>query len=159
MKKTHEEYLQRAIQVSRDAVAHGNMPFAAILVDGEGNVVMEQENISMTEPNCINHAETKLASRASEVYDAKFLWDCTLYTTAEPCCMCTGACYWANIGTIVYALPETTLLKLTGANELNPTLDLPCREVISRGQKDIKIFGPFEALEDEAAKVHEGFWD
>jgi tRNA(Arg) A34 adenosine deaminase TadA len=158
-KKTHVEYLQRAIQVSRDARAHGNTPFGAILVDGEGNIIMEQENIEITDKRCTGHAEATLADRASHEYSKDFLWNCTLYTTAEPCAMCSGAIYWANIGTVVYGMTERTLLKLTGSHEQNPTFDLPCREVFSKGQKDITIIGPFPEVEEEAAEVHMGYWD
>jgi hypothetical protein len=47
-------------------------------------------------------------------------------------------------------------MRYTGSQKQNPTLDLPCREVFARGQKPIVVAGPF--LEDEAGKVHEGFW-
>lgn len=100
-----------------------------------------------------------LAARASHEYSREFLWDCTLYTTAEPLCACAGAIYWANIGRVVYGMTERRLLELTGSNEQNPTFDLPCREVFARGQKDIKVIGPVEAVEVEAAKVHEGYWN
>ena len=66
--------------------------------------------------------------------------------------MCAGAIYWANIGRVVYGMTERRLLELTGSNEQNPTFDLPCREVFARGQKDIKVIGPVEAVEVEAAK-------
>ena len=92
-------------------------------------------------------------------YSREFLWDCTLYTTAEPCAMCAGAIYWANIGRVVYGMTERRLLELTGSNEQNPTFDLPCRDVFAKGQKAIEVVGPVEAVEVEAAKVHEGYWD
>jgi tRNA(Arg) A34 adenosine deaminase TadA len=70
--------------------------------------------------------------------------------------MCAGAIYWIGIGRVVFALPETSLLQFTGDDPENPTLDLPCREVFARGQRKVIVAGPF--LEDEAGKVHEGFW-
>lgn len=70
--------------------------------------------------------------------------------------MCTGATYWCGIGRIVYALSETRLLSLTGDNPENPTMSLPCREVVARGQRKIEIVGPL--LEDEATEPHIGFW-
>ena len=73
--------------------------------------------------------------------------------------MCAGAIYWANIGRVVYGMTERRLLELTGSNEQNPTLDLPCRDVFAKGQKAIEVVGPVEAVEVEAAKVHEGYWD
>lgn len=158
-KKEHIEYLKHAVELSQKSRESGNTPFAAILVDGEGNILMEQMNVEITEHKSTGHAETQLAERASKKYDKNFLWDCTLYTTAEPCAMCSGAIYWSNIGTVVYAMTERDLLKLTGSHEQNPTFDLPCREVFARGQKDIQVFGPFEEVTEEAAAVHNGYWD
>jgi tRNA(Arg) A34 adenosine deaminase TadA len=85
------------------------------------------------------------------------LADCTLYTSAEPCCMCAGAIYWCGIGRVVYALSEHSLLALTGSHPENPTFSLPCREVFERGQRRIVVHGPL--LEDEAALAHTGFWN
>lgn len=158
-RKTHEEYLKRAMEVSRNARAHGNTPFGAILVDTDGNIVMEQENIEITEKIATGHAECTLTARASHEFDRDFLEKCTLYTIAEPCAMCAGTIYWAGIGTVVYVMSERRLLQLTGSNEQNPTFDLPCRDVFSKGQKDIKVLGPFPELEAEAAKIHEGYWE
>ena len=156
--ESHEYYLRRCIQISREARAGGNTPFGALLVDSEGNIIMEQGNIEITERICTGHAETTLASRASHAYSRDFLWTCTLYTTAEPCAMCAGAIYWANIGRVVYGMTEKRLLELTGSDEQNPTFDLPCREVFARGQKDIQVIGPIPTVEEEAAEVHQGYW-
>ncbi|MGL5330341.1 MAG: nucleoside deaminase [Peptostreptococcaceae bacterium] len=157
--KSHESYLRRAIEVSRMARENGNTPFGALLVDKEGNIIMEQQNVEITEHRCTAHAETALAERASKEYSKEFLWDCTLYTTAEPCAMCAGAIYWANIGNVVYGMTEKRLLELTGSHDQNPTFDLPCRDVFSKGQKDIVVVGPISEVEEEAAKVHEGYWE
>ncbi|WP_333646973.1 nucleoside deaminase [Lacrimispora sp.] len=157
--KNHIDYLKRAVDISKEARANGNTPFGALLVDKDGNIVMEQGNIEITDKICTGHAEATLAARASHEYSKDFLWDCTLYTTAEPCAMCAGAIYWANIGCVVYGMTERRLLQLTGSNEQNPTFDLPCRDVFSKGQKEITVLGPFPEIEEEAAKVHEGYWD
>lgn len=156
--KDHIYYLRRAVELSKHARAVGNTPFGAVLVDAEGNIIEEQENIEITEKVCTGHAECSLAMKASHKYDKEFLWNCTLYSTAEPCAMCTGAIYWANIGTIVYGIEETELLRMTGSNEQNPTFSLPCREVLARGQKDIKVYGPFPEIAEEITEVHQGFW-
>ena len=96
MYESHEYYLRRAIEVSKQSRAAGNTPFGALLVDAEGNILMEQQNIEITEHICTGHAETTLAARASQAYSREFLSHCTLYTTAEPCAMCAGAIYWAG---------------------------------------------------------------
>ena len=153
------KYLKRAIEVSRNSREHGNTPFGAVLVDKDGNILLEQENIEISTHKCTGHAETSLADAASQKYSKEFLWSCTLYTSAEPCAMCTGAIYWANIGRIVYAMTEKRLLELTGSNEQNPTFSMPCREILKHGQKNIAVTGPFPELEVEAAEVHRGYWD
>lgn len=151
-------YLRQAIAVSKKAREHGNTPFGAILVDPEGTILLEQENIEITQSNCTGHAETTLMEAASKRYSKSFLWNCTLYTTAEPCAMCAGAIYWGNVGKVVYGISEERLLTLTGDNEQNPTFNLPCREIFSKGQKQITVVGPFPELEDEIVAVHEGYW-
>lgn len=153
--ESHEFYLKRCIEVSRNARQHGNTPFGALLIDAQGTILMEQENIEITENICTGHAETSLAARASQEYSKEFLWECTLYTTAEPCAMCTGTIYWGNIGKIVFAMTEKRLLELTGDDDQNPTLNLPSSEIIARGQKAIEVVGPFPSLEEEAAAVHQ----
>jgi len=152
-------FLRKAIEVSIKSREHGNTPFGAILVDPQGKILIEQENIEITESNCTGHAETTLMANASKKYSKQFLWSCTMYTTAEPCVMCSGAIYWGNVGKIVYGVSEKRLLELTGDNEQNPTFDLPSREVFKGGQKNIEVSGPFPEVEDEVVKVHEGYWD
>lgn len=154
----HISYLKRAAGVSAQAREHGNTPFGAILVGPDGAVLLEQENIEITQADCTGHAETALARKASGLYTKEFLWGCTLYTTAEPCAMCAGAIYWANIGRVVYGIEESDLLKLTGDDPQNPTFSLPCREVFGRGQKAIQVLGPFPEVAKDVISVHEGYW-
>jgi tRNA(Arg) A34 adenosine deaminase TadA len=116
-------------------------------------VLDEQGNV-----DTVNHAEAVLARRAALAHSAAELWGCTLYTTVEPCCMCAGTQYWANIGRLVYAMEESRLLRLTGNHAENPTLDLPCREVFAHGQKGIRVVGPIAAVEAEIAALHIAFW-
>lgn len=154
----HIFFLRKCVEVSKFAKERGNTPFGAILVDADGNILLEQENIEITESNCTGHAETTLMIVASKKFPKDFLWNCTLYTTAEPCAMCSGAIYWGNVGKVVYGVSEKTLLRLTGSNEQNPTFDLPCREIFAKGQKNIEVIGPFVEVEEEVVEVHKGYW-
>lgn len=147
-------HLRRANGVALRAATMGRHPFGALLVAPDGDTVLaEQGNI-----DTVHHAEATLARTASLNYPADYLWGCTLVTTFEPCAMCTGTVYWANIGRIVYGASEEALLALTGNHEENPTLSLPCREVIARGQKAIEVIGPVAELEAEMVAPHQGFW-
>lgn len=151
--------LREANKVAVSAKENGNHPFGAILVDEEGNILLTHENIEETEKMSIGHAETMLMAKAGSRYTKEELWNFTMVTTCEPCVMCVGATYWTNVGTIVYGLSEEMLLKLTGDDERNPTFSLSSREVVSKGQKEIKIIGPFPELEEELIEVHKGYWD
>ena len=82
----HLFYLRKAIEVSKRAREHGNTPFGAILVDKDGNILLEQENIEITESNCSGHAETTLMVNASKKYSKDFLWDCTLIFNCRTLC-------------------------------------------------------------------------
>ena len=155
----HITYLLKANDIARKARANGNTPFGAVLVDPDGNVIMEQGNAEGDLHDATAHAERMLASRASQKYSKEFLWGCTLYTTFEPCCMCTGAIYWSNIGKIVYSLTEERLLQLTGADEKNPTFNISCRTILAAGQKPIEVLGPFDEIADQVVEVQKGFWN
>ncbi len=146
-------HLRAADAVARDAASHGHHPFGAVLVGPDGAILMRQGNI-----NTVRHAETELARRAAEAYPPEFLWTCTLVSTGEPCAMCTGTIYWANIGRLVYGYEETQLLALTGDHPANPTLNLAARTVLAAGQKKIAVLGPFPEIAQELLAPHEGFW-
>jgi tRNA(Arg) A34 adenosine deaminase TadA len=129
---THEQiikHLRTANEVAREAKASGYCPFGAVLVAPDGEtVLMKQGNMGG-----LMHAETELSRRASEQYDPDYLWNCTLVTTFEPCAMCSGNIYWANIGNMAYGISETTLDELTGSNKTNPTMNLPSRTLFKAG--------------------------
>jgi tRNA(Arg) A34 adenosine deaminase TadA len=146
--------LRQANDVAREAMAQGHHPFGAVLIAPDGEtVLMKQGNI-----NTVNHAESTLIRAAAEKYSSEYLWQCTMVTTVEPCAMCAGTLYWANIGRVVYGMTEDRLLSFTGNHEQNPTLTLPCREVFSRGQKAIEVIGPVAEVEEDIGELHTSFW-
>jgi tRNA(Arg) A34 adenosine deaminase TadA len=149
-------FLRRAIAVAQASRSHGNHPFGAILVDGAGQVLLEAENTVNTEQDCTGHAETNLVRLACRQLDRATLAGCTLYTSTEPCAMCSGAIHWSGIGRVVFALSESGLYTQTGAHPENETMHLPCREVFAHCDRVIAVEGP--AIEEEAAQVHAGFW-
>lgn len=152
----HEALLRRAFFVAKRAHEHGSHPFGAILAGPDGAVLIECENGYLPDKDMTGHAERLLATKACKTYEQKFLWSCTVYTSAEPCAMCAGAMYWAGIGRVVYGLSERRLKTITGNHAENPTLDLPCRTVFAAGQRSVEVIGPL--LEDEAAALHAGVW-
>jgi tRNA(Arg) A34 adenosine deaminase TadA len=153
----HHALLRRAFDVARGSRARGDHPFGAILVGPDGEILIEQGNGFSSEGGDMTaHAERLIATKASRSYGAAVLAGCTLYSSAEPCAMCSGAIYWAGIGRLVYGQTESSLKAMTGAHAENPTLDLPCRIVFAAGQRPVEVIGPL--LEDEAVALQRDFW-
>ena len=149
--------LRQTIAMSEQSRMRGRHPFAALVADEHGRVISEAGNNSMPpEGDPTQHAELVAVAQAARRRSPQELARATLYTSAEPCCMCAGAVYWTGVGRVVYALSEHALLGLTGDHPENPTFSLPCREVFARGQRAVQVLGPL--LEDEAAAAHQGFW-
>ncbi|MFC4809571.1 nucleoside deaminase [Paenibacillus sp. GCM10023250] len=157
-RERHIGILRRSIEVSKAARAAGNTPFGALLADAEGRILLEQGNVEITTGDCTGHAEAALMAEAFKCYSKEQLRSSALYASTEPCAMCAGAIYWGGVGTVVYALAEEKLIGLTGGDERNLTLQLPCRDVFAAGRKPVEVIGPFPELEAEAASAHAGYW-
>ena len=147
-------HLRRSNDVGRRAVTLGRHPFGAVLVGPDNEtVLLEQCNI-----DTVNHAEATLARVAASNYTPEFLWNCTLYTAVEPCCMCAGTAYWANIGRVVFGMTEEQLLEQTGNHEENPTMSVSSRYVYDHCQKPVDLIGPVPDLIEETAEMQRVFW-
>ena len=156
--QTNRQGMELALVQARLALAEGEVPVGAVVVDQAGRVLAQARNATGALGDPMAHGELLALQKAQVGRGKARLTGCTLYVTLEPCAMCAGAIYWANIGRVVYGMTERRLLQLTGSNEQNPTFDLPCREVFARGQRKIEVIGPFPELEEEAAAVHAGYW-
>ena len=153
--KNDEFLLRAAISVAASAREHGNHPFGALLTDEHGDILLIAENTVNTGRDATGHAETNLVREATKKYSFDELGKTTLYTSTEPCPMCSGAIFWSGIGKVVYALSEERLYAMSASSP--ESLNLACREVFARGGRPVEVNGPF--LEDEATLVHRGFWE
>ena len=149
--ENHEPFLREAIALSKSAMERGDEPFGSVLVK-DGEVILRAENSVFTGHDMTNHAEMNLVKLAAQHYDTAFLADCTLYTSTEPCAMCSGAIYWSGIGRMVFACSEVRLGEIAGIG-----LNVPSRAVLQTGARIVTVVGPTN-LEDEAAEVHQEFW-
>ena len=147
-------HLERAVDLAREARDGGNHPFGALLA-APGGQVLEARNSVVTGADPTGHAETNLV-RLAGALDRAALSASTLYTSTEPCAMCSGAIYWSGIGRVVFALSEHDLATMVEEEEGIPPLRLPCRELFAHGGRTIVVEGPV-AL-PAATAVHEGFW-
>ena len=149
LRAAEARHLRAVIALSRRASERGDEPYAALLADHDGQVLGEACNTQHSERDCTGHAETNLVREASRRFGAEVLARCTVFANGEPCPMCAGAIYWANVRRVVFALDIEALARLggDGADELR----LSCREVFARGDHAVDVIGP--ALADEAAAI------
>ncbi len=95
------QFLRRSFEVARRARDGGDHPFGCLLVGPDGEVLREQGNgYSAEGGDRTAHAERLLASWAAKSLDVEMLRGSTLYSSAEPCAMCSGALYWAGVGRV-----------------------------------------------------------
>ena len=100
-----EQYMQEALREARAAGAEGEVPIGGIVVCG-GRIIARAHNLTerLTDPTA--HAEMQLIGMAADYLGGKYLNDCTLYVTVEPCPMCAAALAWAQLGRLVYGAPD-----------------------------------------------------
>ena len=91
-------------------------------------------------------------------YPLPFLWQCTLYSTWEPCAMCAATIYWANIGRVVYGASNEMLDQLVGENAENLTMTWTCRDIFKGGKKDIQVIGPIGAIAEDIVELSRPYW-
>ena len=151
------QHLARSIELADEAVVEGNHPFGSVLVSAKGEVLAEAKNSHSTDGGP-GHAVANLARFGAKKFDIETLRGSTLYTSVEPCSMCAGTTYWAEIGAVVFGMTEHRLGEMTGDDPENPTQDFECRVIFASGRRDVQVRGPFEELEEQIAAQHRAYW-
>ena len=113
-----EGVMAEAIRLSRLAVEHGNEPFGAVLVK-DGAIVFHNENQIYTRHDPTFHGEAGLIRRFCEQTGITDLRDYTLYSSCEPCFMCSGAMVWVKLGRLVYGASNDDLVHMLGNEGCN----------------------------------------
>ena len=116
-----EKYMRLAIEEAKLALKADEVPIGAIIVSG-GRIVGRGHNLVETLVDVTAHAEIQAITAASSTIGGKYLNDCTLYVTVEPCPMCAGALAWSQIGRIVYGASDAKRgFSTIAGNMLHPT--------------------------------------
>ncbi len=100
-----EKYMSEALREAQEAAAAGEIPIGAVVV-WNGRIIGRGHNETERLRDTTAHAEMIAITAATETMGGKYLTDCTLYVTVEPCPMCAGALAWSQIGRIVYGAPD-----------------------------------------------------
>ena len=100
-----EKFMREALREAQAALAAGEIPIGAVVV-WKGRIIGRGHNQTERLRDSTAHAEMIAITSATETMGGKYLSDCTLYVTVEPCPMCAGALAWSQMGRIVYGAPD-----------------------------------------------------
>jgi tRNA(adenine34) deaminase len=116
--------MKEALKEAHKAFEADEVPIGAVIVS-QKKIIARAYNLTERLTDVTAHAEMQAFTAASDFLGGKYLRDCTLYVTIEPCVMCAGAAYWTQLGTVVYgASDEKRGYSLTGAPLLHPRTTL-----------------------------------
>lgn len=119
-----EYYMRKALQEAETAFSKGEIPVGAVIVCA-GRIIARSHNLTELLNDVTAHAEMQAITAAANLLGGKYLSDCTIYVTVEPCVMCAGALAWAQVGRIVYgAQDEKRGYKKYAPNALHPKTEI-----------------------------------
>jgi tRNA(adenine34) deaminase len=98
---SHEYFMREALKEAQRAFDIDEVPIGAIIV-AKNRIIAKAHNLTERLTDVTAHAEMQAFTSASNYMGGKYLTDCTLYVTIEPCAMCAGAAYWSQISTVVF---------------------------------------------------------
>ena len=138
METTDEKYMQEALKEAQQAFNEGEIPVGAIIVSN-GKILARAHNLTQRLNDPTAHAEMQAITSATHAIGGKYLTNCTLYVTLEPCVMCAGALFWAQIERIVYGASDPKRgYRLVAQNLLHPKtivenglLEKECADLLS----------------------------
>ena len=125
MEDLHIKFMREALKEAQNALAKDEVPIGAVVVFG-GKVIARAFNLAETLTDPTAHAEMQAITMATDYLGGKYLNECTLYVTVEPCPMCAGALNWAQIKEVVYGAPDPK----RGFSLFSPSLMHPRTKVV-----------------------------
>jgi tRNA(Arg) A34 adenosine deaminase TadA len=120
MTEADERNLRRAVELAAEARAAGDMPFGSLLAGPDGDVLAEDRNTVLTDRDITAHPELKLARLAARQLEPETARQTTMYTSCQPCPMCTGAIARSGLGRVVFALSGEQLQELRPLGAVGP---------------------------------------
>lgn len=121
-----EYFMRQALKEAEYAFADGEIPIGAVVVC-QNRIVARAHNLTETLNDVTAHAEMQAITAAANVLGGKYLIDCTLYVTIEPCPMCAGALGWSQITKVVYGAKD----EKRGYHLISPKAFHPKTEIVS----------------------------
>jgi len=137
-----ESFMRQALAEAQTAFENGEIPIGAVIVSND-RIIARGHNLTETLNDVTAHAEMQAITSAANFLGGKYLTDCTLYVTIEPCAMCAGALAWSQISRIVFGAFD----EKRGYSRFNPNILHPKTVVVS------------QILENECSKLIKNFFE
>ena len=137
---TDDYFMSEAIKEARKAFEAGEIPVGAVVVAGD-KIIARAHNLTELLKDVTAHAEMQVITAAANAIGGKYLNECTLFVTLEPCTMCAGALYWSQLGKLVYAAQDDKRgFHLVGKNLLHPKTIIESGLLSEQSEKLLKDF-------------------
>lgn len=124
--QTDEQFMRMAIKEAVKAKEEGEIPIGCVITY-KNKIIARAHNLTETLHDVTSHAEMQAITAAANAIGGKYLTDCTLYVTVEPCAMCAGAIGWAQLPRIVFGAPDIK----RGYNKIAPNAMHPKANITS----------------------------
>jgi len=156
--ETDAARLRHAFALAMRARERGDRPFSAVVVGSDGAMLAEGLSTQGTGGGgTLAHSEMNACDAViSAQVPREVLRAATIYSSGEPCAMCSAAIFYTGIGRVVYGLSAAAILHLRNAQPHTAGLRLSCREVLDTAAEPVAVIGP--CLEAEGAVPHRGYW-
>lgn len=132
-------FMKKALQEAESAFEKGEIPVGAVIVV-EGRIIARAHNLTETLNDVTAHAEMQAITAAANFLGGKYLKNCTLYVTLEPCQMCAGALYWSQISKIVYGARDEQRGCLHLNTKLHPKTEMKGGVLAEEASEILKRF-------------------
>jgi len=140
--KANKRFMQRAIEEAKRGAKEGNYALGCVIVK-DGEIIATGMNKTKTENDPTLHGEVDVIRNVCKKLKSHYLEGCILYSTQEPCSMCTSAAIWAKMEGIVFGAFERDAKKNQGENFSWRQIDISCKDVIAKGDPKLNLIEGF----------------
>jgi len=147
-----KEFMQKAIEIAKESAKKGDYALGAVIVKDDKIIAIGTTNLKHENDPTV-HAEIVAIRNACKKLNSKYLEDCILYTTHEPCPMCASAAIWAKMKGIVFGALVEDAKQKQGKNFSWRQIDISCKEVLAKGIPKLELVEGF--LREECLKLFE----
>lgn len=138
------DLMSACIELARESLDRGSYPIGSIVVDKCGCVLGKGRNTLLTDVDPTGHPEILAIREACQSVKSRYLEGAFLYSTLEPCPMCTAAAIWAKMAGIVYGSSQADAIAYSQRNKSQlftwRQIEVPCEHVVERGTPRLKVF-------------------